>query len=166
MVPAESWRCSKVSTSWWQKSEWSVQQIHLHWQRCGRVPEHCPTGSWGRSSVLLRLHHLWKPSQCYSSTILSYKNLLRISVMLNELNHSVQKLQSSLGTSDLEFLMIFHITWKEFQLIWPFELQYRVHWGVWAEQEKWTVETRFLYDDVTQCHGSIGGGTELRLGES
>ncbi|KAK3554486.1 hypothetical protein QTP70_024295, partial [Hemibagrus guttatus] len=31
------------------------------------------------------------------------------------------------------------------------------------KQEQWAVQMRFLYDAVTQCHGSIGGGTELRI---
>lgn len=38
--------------------------------------------------------------------------------------------------------------------------------GVQPKQEQWAVDTRFLYSTVTQCHGSIGGGTELRIGES
>uniref|UniRef100_A0A673M1N0 Ig-like domain-containing protein n=1 Tax=Sinocyclocheilus rhinocerous TaxID=307959 RepID=A0A673M1N0_9TELE len=35
--------------------------------------------------------------------------------------------------------------------------------GVQCEQEQCAVETRFLYDAVARCHGSIGGGTELRI---
>lgn len=65
-----------------------------------------------------------------------------------------------------QFLVITHVTCKKLLLICQAELRHCDARGVQAKQEQLAVEVRFLYGAVTPCHGSLGGGTELKIGES